>query len=350
MSAGFQAVQWNRAKIVYDIILLLAVGIYLAAFMGLQRVFAKAGAVPGWDDLRIGAFGTCAFLMISFILAIGPLARLNTKFLPLLYNRRHFGVLACVIAAAHGYFIFDWFAARNAVPSLWNELVTVSNYTKFIGFTVKPLGLFALLIFVTMAATSHDYWLKVLTPPVWKAMHMAIYIAYGVLVMHVALGIMQRDYSPVIPVALALVSGGVAALHIIAGWNTGEPDASPELTDPQDSTWLIVGAPEQFIDGRARIIAAPGGERIAVFRDGARFGAVTNLCAHQNGPLGEGKIVNGCIVCPWHGWEYRLEDGRAPPPFEERLATFRVRLREGAIEVDPAPLPPGTPASITIPV
>ena len=94
-------------------------------------------------------------------------------------------------------------------------------------------------------------------------------------------------------------------------------------------------------------MAAPGGERIAEFRDGAQIGALTNLCAHQNGPIGEGRIINGCVTCPWHGYEYRLADGCAPPPFTEKLATYPVRIRDGIVEVDPKPLAPGTPAAIT---
>ena len=81
---------------------------------------------------------------------------------------------------------------------------------------------------------------------------------------------------------------------------------------------------------------APGGERIAVFRDGARIGALSNLCAHQNGPIGEGRMIDGCVTCPWHGYQYRLEDGCA-----------RVRVAHGMVEVDPRPLAPGTPAAIT---
>ena len=90
------------------------------------------------------------------------------------------------------------------------------------------------------------------------------------------------------------------------------------------------------------------GERIAVFRDGAQIGALSNLCAHQNGPIGEGRIIDGCVTCPWHGYQYRLADGCAPPPFTEKLATYRVRITDGVVEVDPRPLPPGTPAAITL--
>jgi nitrite reductase/ring-hydroxylating ferredoxin subunit len=85
-----------------------------------------------------------------------------------------------------------------------------------------------------------------------------------------------------------------------------------------------------------------------VFRDGNQVGAVTNLCAHQNGPLGEGRIIDGCITCPWHGYQYRLADGCAPPPFTERLVTHRVRIERGLVEVDPTPLAPGTPAAIVV--
>ena len=60
-------------------------------------------------------------------------------------------------------------------------------------------------------------------------------------------------------------------------------------------------------------------------------------------------MIDGCITCPWHGYQYRLEDGRAPPPFTEKLATYRLRVRDGIVEVDPQALPPGVGAGVTIP-
>ena len=90
------------------------------------------------------------------------------------------------------------------------------------------------------------------------------------------------------------------------------------------------------------VVPLAGAERVAVFRHDGRLSAVSNLCAHQNGPLGEGRIVDGCITCPWHGFQYRPEDGCAPPPFTEKLATYRVRLNGRRILLDPRPNPPGT--------
>ena len=344
MSAKFQLVQWNRAKITYDIIAIVGISAYIYGFMLAMRAGAPAGKVPAWADLRISAFGTCAFLLISLILCIGPLARLNKAFLPLLYNRRHLGVLAFIVAAIHGYAVLDWFIIRGSVPWIWHEITKAEDYAKFIGFPMKAIGLFCLIVFFVMAATSHDYWQKVLSPGIWKAIHMAIYFAYALLVLHVALGLMQRDYSPVIPISLGVVAGLVAVLHLAASLKERPGDKSSGLTDG----WITVGAPVQIPDRRARIVSAPGGERIAVFRDGNIVSAVTNACAHQNGPLGEGEVIDGCITCPWHGWQYRIEDGRSPPPFKEELETFEVRLREGVIEVNPMALPPGTRAAIRV--
>jgi nitrite reductase/ring-hydroxylating ferredoxin subunit/DMSO/TMAO reductase YedYZ heme-binding membrane subunit len=345
MSAGFQAVQWNAAKYRYDAILLAAVAAYLIGFMWIGATLHPPKNWPEWVDLRIRAFGTCAFLMLTVILCIGPLARLNPKFLPLLYNRRHFGVLTFLVALVHGWSVVEWFAAHNALQNLANEITDWPNYLKFVGFPYKTLGIVALLTLFLMAATSHDYWLNFLSPPAWKALHMAVYVAYGILVVHVALGIMQRDYSPAIPVFLAACFAAVATLHILAALRERKGDSGSVAAG---DGWLTVGPPEAISDKRAKIVSALGGERIAVFRDGNQIGAVSNLCAHQNGPIGEGCIVAGLVTCPWHGYQYRLADGCAPPPFTEKLVTYRVRLRDGNIEVDPRPLQPGTPAAINL--
>jgi DMSO/TMAO reductase YedYZ heme-binding membrane subunit/nitrite reductase/ring-hydroxylating ferredoxin subunit len=345
MSAGFRAVQWNRTKLVYDGILVAAVALYIGGFIAVAAWLDEPDDLPGWIDLRLRAFGTCAAIMLTIILSIGPLARLDRRFLPLLYNRRHFGVLTFFVAAVHGWSMVEWFAVQDALPSLVKELTNLPAYARFIGFPFKALGMAALVVLLLLAATSHDFWLAFLTPPVWKGLHMLLYGAYGLVAMHVALGAMQDNRSPVVPVLLLAAFALVAALHLIAGRRERHGDRG---TAPGEGVWIAVGPPHAIPDKAARIVAAPGGERIAVFRDGSRVGALTNLCAHQNGPLGEGRIIDGCVTCPWHGFQYRLEDGRAPPPFTEVLATYPVRLRDGIVEVDPRPLPPGTPAAIDV--
>lgn len=346
MSIGFRAVQWNRDKLVYDGILLAAVTLYIGGFVAIYWQLHPPKNLPDAIDIWIRAFGSCAFLMLTVILSIGPLARLDRRFLPLLYNRRHFGVLTFLVAVLHAWFMIDWYLVQNNLPNLATELTKWEDYGKFIGFPFKVLGITALSILFLMAATSHDFWLLFLTPRIWKGLHMALYVAYGLVAIHVSLGIMQYEHTPLIPIMLVGGFSTVVVLHLVAGWRERALDKG---TPVNGEGWISVGPPHSIPDKGARIIAAPGGERIAVFRDGEQIGALTNLCAHQNGPLGEGRIIDGCVTCPWHGYQYRLADGCAPAPFTEKLPTYRVRINRGTVEVDPRPLPPGTPAAITCP-
>jgi nitrite reductase/ring-hydroxylating ferredoxin subunit/DMSO/TMAO reductase YedYZ heme-binding membrane subunit len=336
MSAGFVAVQWSRHKLVYDAVVIGAVGLYLGSYMVLAP-----GAVPGvtWEIQRLRAFGSCAFLMLTMILSIGPLARLDRRFLPLLYNRRHFGVLTFLVALAHAVLVLGWYHQGGRIAPLLSLLVSSAQYFRFIGFPFELLGLAALAILFVMAATSHDFWLSYLSPPVWKAIHMAVYLAYGLLVLHVALGALQEDHTLLLPLLLGGSFLAVASLHILAARREAPLDVGSAAAA---AGWLVVGPPADIPEGRARIVVPQAGERIAVFRQGGRLSAVSNVCAHQNGPLGEGRIIDGCITCPWHGFQFRLEDGCSPPPYSDKIPTYRLRLEGGVVEVDPNPLPPGT--------
>jgi nitrite reductase/ring-hydroxylating ferredoxin subunit/DMSO/TMAO reductase YedYZ heme-binding membrane subunit len=347
MSVGFRAVQWNRAKCIYDAVALACVVGFVGAFIIVGSWANPPKTAEDAIGLRIQTFGSCALVMLTVILSIGPLARLDRRFLPLLYNRRHLGVLTFCVAVLHAWYMIDWYLAQNALPSLGTELTNWANYGKFIGFPFKVLGIAALLVMFLMAATSHDYWLVFLTPRIWKGLHMAIYLAYGLVVMHVALGVMQDPHPTFIAAMLIVGFGTVTSLHVWAGWRERSTDRG--IAAGEDG-WLPVGPPRSIPDKGARIVASPGGERIAVFRDGDQIGAITNLCAHQGGPIGEGCIIDGLVTCPWHGFQYRLADGCAPPPFTERLATYRVRINRGAVEVDPRPLPPDTLAAIKCPL
>src|SRR5437879_6481215 len=195
MSAGFRAVQWNRAKLGYDGILLGGIALYISAYLTLAYWLDLPKDEPAAIDLRIRAFGTCVFFMLTVILAIGPLARLDRRFLPLLYNRRHLGVLTFIVASMHVFFMLRWFAVQGAMGKVFTDLMTMEDYGHFIGFPFKALGIPVLLVLFVMAATSHDFWLSFLTPRIWKALHMALYVAYGIVVMHVALGIMQYEHT-----------------------------------------------------------------------------------------------------------------------------------------------------------
>ena len=343
MSATYRPVQWNRNKLLYDVILLTAVVAYILLFVKVAPLWDPETRLLSSRILRMRAFGTCAFLMLTVILCIGPAARLNRRFLPLLYNRRHFGVLTCAVAAAHAMYVLDWYFAFSPTGKLEGLLGSNTSYGQLLGFPFEAFGIFAFVILLILAVTSHDFWLSFLTPKLWKAMHMAIYVAYAAVVAHVALGYLQDTRNPLFAAVVAVGFCLVIALHVLAARKEKRDEDATAASVAGDAPWVRVGPVDEIEDGRGRVVTLEEGERVAVFRDAGRLAAVSNVCAHQNGPLGEGRVIDGCVTCPWHGFQYRLEDGRAPPPFTEKIATYRLRLDGDVVLLDPRALPPGTP-------
>jgi methionine sulfoxide reductase heme-binding subunit len=198
MSRQYQAVGWNRQKKIYDTVLAVGAVCYVAIFVGLGAALYPHSTA---ETLVIRAFGTLALLLLNVILGIGPLCRLNHRFLPLLYNRRHLGVTMFLTTLVHGTFSLAQFHALGNVSPLVSLFISNTRYGSFAAFPFQMLGFSALLILFIMAATSHDFWLHNLAAPVWKRIHMMVYIAYTLVVGHVALGALQSGAN----LALAIV-------------------------------------------------------------------------------------------------------------------------------------------------
>lgn len=337
MSHGYKAVTWTPFKARFDRWLLAGVALYLALFITLSCALMPAGESFTPIQVLMRATGTLAFLLLTFILCIGPLARLTPRFKPFLYNRRHLGVTTFLLGLVHAGLVLLWYHGFSDLNVFVSLLVSNPRYDSIAGFPFESLGAIALIILFLMAATSHDFWNANLGPGLWKALHMGVYLAYALLVAHIALGALQFEKHPAYVALLVLSAGTVTILQLGSGlFASGAPKATPE------DDWLTVGPAADIPDGRAKILQPPAGERIAIFRDGDRVHAVSNVCRHQGGPLGEGRIVDGCITCPWHGFQYRPGDGRSPPPFTEKIATYPTRIIEGVVQVRATPNPPGT--------
>ncbi len=336
MSHGYVSVGWNRQKKIYDGVIIAGVVVYLSLFVGLGAVVHPNATV---ETLLIRGFGTCALLMLHVILSIGPLCRIFPRLLPLLYNRRHLGVTMFLVALAHGVFSLIQFHAIGNLNPLVSVLVSNTRYDSLSNFPFQPLGLTALLILFLMAATSHDFWLANLTAPVWKRLHMLVYIAYGLIVAHVLLGVLQAETNPILAGILGLGMVVVLGLHLIAGWRERNLD-QPKGLSQRDDFVDVCGVDE--IENNCAKIVTLAGERVAVFKYDGKVSALSNVCQHQNGPLGEGRIIDGCVTCPWHGFQYLPDSGASPPPFAERVPTFNVKVVNSRVLVDPKPNVPGT--------
>src|SRR5215475_3394941 len=156
MGVAYVSVQWNRQKKFYDTVLVSCVGAYLVLF----AIVTKTVFPLVTDEIMLmRAFGTAAFLLLHVILCIGPLCRLNSRFLPLLYNRRHAGVTCFLLGLIHaGLVVITYHAGSDTNPIL--SIFVSSPVTKSLaGVLFQPFGFFALVILFLMAATSHDFWL-----------------------------------------------------------------------------------------------------------------------------------------------------------------------------------------------
>lgn len=347
MGVEYISVQWNRQKKLYDAVLLGGVAVYLVLFGAVTKALFPLVT----DEIMLmRAFATAAFLLLHIILCIGPLCRLNPKFLPLLYNRRHAGVTMFVLALIHALLVITTYHAAGDVNPLLSIFVSSPIDGTAAGVPFQPFGFFALVILFLMAATSHDFWLANLSAPVWKSLHMMVYVAYALLILHVTFGALQGEGSPVYVVAVGVGLVLVIGLHLKAARREVKLD-KPER-DVENKSLVTSAATDGFIDAcavediaenRARIVCISG-ERVAIFKYDGKISAVSNVCQHQNGPLGEGKIIHGCITCPWHGYQYQPDTGASPPPFVEKVPTFNVRVINGRVWVHPKPNPAGTHA------
>jgi nitrite reductase/ring-hydroxylating ferredoxin subunit len=157
----------------------------------------------------------------------------------------------------------------------------------------------------------------------------------------VVFGALQDARNGALAVVVVVASLGVAGFHVAAARRSAHEDLSSAKPSPAPS-WIDVGPADCVPEGGSIVVRPPGGEAVAIFNDGGALSAVSHACAHQNGPLGEGRILDGCVVCPWHGFQYRLVDGCAPAPFTEKIATYRLSAGNGRLLLDPQANPPGT--------
>ena len=324
MSHTFVPVQWNRHKRIYDLILIAVITVFLIGFLASGSSSQAADPVI----LIIRGLGACAFFLLNIALMIGPSARLSDRFKPLLYNRRHLGVMTAILGLAHAGMALMWYHGAGVINPIASAIGGYGNYGRAIEFPFESLGLIALLILLVMAATSHDFWLNRLSPPVWKTLHMGVYIAYVLLVAHVALGTAQFEESKSLIAIVCGAAGLVTALHLASLFK-----GRAKTARISERGWLNAGSVDAIPPNRAITLRPKTGERIAVFKHDKGISAIEAVCPHQNGPLNEGCIVDGLITCPWHGFQFDPLTGKSPPPFEDEVRTYQTKVENGDIWV-----------------
>jgi nitrite reductase/ring-hydroxylating ferredoxin subunit len=107
-----------------------------------------------------------------------------------------------------------------------------------------------------------------------------------------------------------------------------------------DAKWHDLGPTETLKDPPLRQLAA-GRTKIALsWKDGA-FGAISGVCNHVGGPLGEGRLDGDYVVCPWHQYKFHCRTGEGEPGFEkDAVPRFTLKEEGGHLWVDLASATP----------
>lgn len=75
------------------------------------------------------------------------------------------------------------------------------------------------------------------------------------------------------------------------------------------------------------------GGRLCVGRLNNEISVLDNECPHSGGPLGQGMIEDGRVVCPFHGWAFDLKDGTASHNPSACVRVYEAVVKDGALFV-----------------
>ncbi|MGH9650776.1 MAG: Rieske (2Fe-2S) protein [Terriglobales bacterium] len=65
-----------------------------------------------------------------------------------------------------------------------------------------------------------------------------------------------------------------------------------------------------------------------------RLCALDNVCLHRGGPLGQGVIADGTLICPWHGWQYNPQTGEAVQNPAAKVAVYPIKVEGDDVLVE----------------
>ena len=77
-----------------------------------------------------------------------------------------------------------------------------------------------------------------------------------------------------------------------------------------------------------------GDKSICIANVNGNFSAMDNICLHRGGPLGQGMIENGKVVCPWHAWAWDPTTGEAVHNKNVKLAVYPMKIENGDVMVE----------------
>jgi len=116
---------------------------------------------------------------------------------------------------------------------------------------------------------------------------------------------------------------------LVYGQRIGVTHADTELLE--QFTPILASAD---LADNSMVRARAGSADALLVRQHGRICALVHACSHLGGPLSEGTLRDGSVVCPWHGSEFALEDGRVlNGPATHNQPCLAARERDRQIEI-----------------
>jgi len=103
------------------------------------------------------------------------------------------------------------------------------------------------------------------------------------------------------------------------------------MSEHSTHRWIRVDPGELDVGGITTVVAAD--RAVAITRTASGYGALDNHCPHQGGPLGDGQIEHGYVICPWHGYEYDPLTGAPPDGYGDCATSYEVDEREDGLYI-----------------
>lgn len=343
------------------------------------------------DDITliIRTASITSFFLIHLVLLIGPWSYFSDKIIKLYEQRRHLGVTVFLLGWLHASFVlanyfkgsiqnslslvFTFFGYTAFIITLfmaltsWDKVqkkiklgkwklihaVTLLIYLSFVALffsleksqNLEVTGLekisiyFFIIFWIIVAPYKH---LRIFLRTWifgWKQLHVLIYIAYLSLLLHVYEA-QIRSQQPWLKVIFFVSAAIVVGSHL-AGWikkfsedkkiNKKIKQINKTLNEG-NKTYIGIAKEQDFTEGVGQKFYVDK-KPIAVFRNEGKFIALSNICAHQKGPIYKGKIQYGYVECPWHYHQFSVKDGKGIPGFDDCIPYFETKIKDGIVFV-----------------
>ncbi|MEH2061111.1 MAG: NifU family protein [Nostoc sp.] len=114
--------------------------------------------------------------------------------------------------------------------------------------------------------------------------------------------------------------------------NNANPDLISPFSSKITSTWLKVATIDQ-VPELSVLAVQLAGKSLILHRQGVTIKCYRNACIHLGSPLEKGKVENGIITCPSHGFQYKLETGECLTAPHISLQSYPVKIKDDKVFV-----------------